>query len=1406
MQQSYTSSARFNFRIILVLFFLTSWSSWATAQTGEALHFASGDYIDLGNSLGNFGTGQFTFETWFKTSAGTQTLVSKRSGCAASSFWNVRLTATGEVSFEVCEAAGPVNLFSVVTPGSYIDNQWHHVACVRNGTNMRIHMDGYIVATLTTPVITSISNTALLKIGQSSCSNFVGWMDETRLYSGARTECSVYTNRLYEYESPSANLLFEFHYNQGTANGNNAGVTTIQDSGAAGNEGTLVGFSLTGTTSNWTGNGSPAQGLLTQPAVGVTVDTACTSYLWNGTTYTSSGTYLSTFTSVSGCDSISSLDLTIAKPISGGNQSACVGATLNPTAFSKAYASANQSNTSGGILWNGNAHWQSFTPSVNGSLNKVSLELRSSLAASSTSFEMTIYEGEGTSGVLIGTSTLVTLPAGSGYAYSDFDLSHANIYLRSGETYTFRMVAQNGFDQPWIRASNADPYANGRHSASSTSDMKFITYMTPILWYATLTGGSSIPNPSATSTTTFYAEVQAGSCTTSRTAVLLSFNAVALTVSGDTSLCPGESTSLTATGAVSYVWMPGSTTGSTRSVSPASTTTYTITGTNSFGCTLAVTKTVVVNNLPIVSISGLTAVTCPGYNITLTASGANSYTWNPGASTNSSVTFFPTTTTTYTVTGTNAAGCTNADTHVVNVPVLTLNVSPVNPTVCFGKSTTLTASGMSSYNWIPGNIQNSFLTVSPTVNTSYTVVGTDANGCSKVSSVTVLILSNPLVTVSGNSQVCTNASATLNASGAASFNWMPGNVSGSTKVFTIPSSTIYTVTGTANNGCTATATYLVTALPLPTVGVTASDSSICVGQTTTLSGNGGLSYSWLPGNQTGATLSVAPTSIATYTVTGTDANLCSNTSSITISIADQLIAQVVALSDSAFCTGGSVFLYTTPFASASTLPTCLPTTQVISPALVVSGSSGTKINRTCPTGYVAVGYKGRSGSLIDNFQLACRKLNGNGTLEPTVVYTAALGTSAGGSAVGPFLLSGNNMMVGLRAFTISSNNNFSAFRGFGQSALHILAQDSNSLSPISIATMGPFTTNTIGTQYAPNGYVVIGMRGPNQFFPTSIELISVPLAQFFATSYSWTNGSTVSSTQVSTGGIQTVTMVDGNGCTSTASKGVIQYPLPTVTANASATPICVGNSVTLQGGGAATYSWNNSVTNNSSFIPYATKAYQVVGVDANGCSNTSSIQVIVNPCGTTTHADVKLFIQGYYMGSGMMQETILNQGNISGANETDTITVELRDHANTATIIRTAQAVLHTDGTASANFSSLDNGFYFIVVKHRNAIETWSAQPVLISNSSTYDFSTAADQAYGDNQIEVETGTWAFYSGDIASDGAVDALDYLLLDSDITAGAYGYSPTDLTGDGYTDAFDYLILDPNLINGIGALTP
>ncbi|GBL35492.1 hypothetical protein EMGBS15_10870 [Filimonas sp.] len=114
-------------------------------------------------------------------------------------------------------------------------------------------------------------------------------------------------------------------------------------------------------------------------------------------------------------------------------------------------------------------------------------------------------------------------------------------------------------------------------------------------------------------------------------------------------------------------------------------------------------------------------------------------------------------------------------------------------------------------------------------------------------------------------------------------------------------------------------------------------------------------------------------------------------------------------------------------------------------------------------------------------------------------------------------------------------------------------------------------------------------------------------------------------------------------------------------------------------------------------------------------------------------------------------------------------------------------------------------GTYYIVVKHRNSIETWSAQPVAYT-IGTYDFTTAANKAYGNNMIQIESGKWAFYSGELNNDSNIDLLDMNILSTDINNFLTGYMATDINGDGNVDLLDTFPVETNISNFIFSSRP
>jgi hypothetical protein len=132
---------------------------------------------------------------------------------------------------------------------------------------------------------------------------------------------------------------------------------------------------------------------------------------------------------------------------------------------------------------------------------------------------------------------------------------------------------------------------------------------------------------------------------------------------------------------------------------------------------------------------------------------------------------------------------------------------------------------------------------------------------------------------------------------------------------------------------------------------------------------------------------------------------------------------------------------------------------------------------------------------------------------------------------------------------------------------------------------------------------------------------------------------------------------------------------------------------------------------------------------------------------------------------------------------------------------------LKTNGTAICNFPIVNDGNYYLVIKHRNAIQTWSATPIYLNSSPLiYDFSDAANKAFGANLVELQIGVFGLYSGDVNQDENVDNSDYSIWESDANDFSFGFYATDLNGDGNVDNTDYSIWEANSNNYIFSIHP
>lgn len=190
----------------------------------------------------------------------------------------------------------------------------------------------------------------------------------------------------------------------------------------------------------------------------------------------------------------------------------------------------------------------------------------------------------------------------------------------------------------------------------------------------------------------------------------------------------------------------------------------------------------------------------------------------------------------------------------------------------------------------------------------------------------------------------------------------------------------------------------------------------------------------------------------------------------------------------------------------------------------------------------------------------------------------------------------------------------------------------------------------------------------------------------------------------------------------------------------------------------------------------------------------SAALLYVNTNGTLQQnytLNLKAFIEGFYNNGSMIS---------------DTVTAELRTSTSPFSLVESKQLVLNSLGEGSATFSSVtDASNYYIVIKHRNALETWSKLPQqFLNNTLNYDFTVSSLQAYGDN-LKLKEGVWTIFSGDVNQDGAINIFDDVEIYNDSYLNQYRLI-TDINLDGAIDIFDDLIAYNNSYLGIVSKSP
>lgn len=303
-------------------------------------------------------------------------------------------------------------------------------------------------------------------------------------------------------------------------------------------------------------------------------------------------------------------------------------------------------------------------------------------------------------------------------------------------------------------------------------------------------------------------------------------------------------------------------------------------------------------------------IVCNGDEITLSATSASggTITWDGGVV--NGIPFTPPLgTTTYTAVSDNPLDCDYSIDIVVNdLPLVTANVD--DSEICLGESVVFNGGGATTYIWDMGVTDGVSYTPPALGTETYTVIGTDINGCINTANVDVTVLEIPTVTATvDETSICEGESVIFTSSGTAdTYSWDLGVIEGTAYVPGGVGTTTYTITGSYIGGCSATASVNVTVNPTPTVTASSSTTDACLGESVTLTGGGATTYAWDMGIANGIPFTVGTIGTFVYTVTGTSAAGCTNTASISINVVDCEPIYAGFLMDNSVCVGECITL------------------------------------------------------------------------------------------------------------------------------------------------------------------------------------------------------------------------------------------------------------------------------------------------------------------------------------------------------------------------------------------------------------------------------------------------------------------------------------------------------------------
>lgn len=854
-----------------------------------------------------------------------------------------------------------------------------------------------------------------------------------------------------------------------------------------------------------------------------------------------------------------------------------------------------------------------------------------------------------------GNTSILTAPAGAtAYEWQPTGQTTQTISVLPGATQTYTCIVSGvcGYKQTLTKTIVVKPLpviTINSGALLSTCGTQTTTLIgagaTSYTWNTGATTNSITVSP--TTTTNYTLTGKTNGCQ-SNTITTITVNPIPLVTTASTaSVCSGSSATLTASGAISYTWSPGGI-GSSIVISPSSNTVYNVTGINAQGCTKTVSSSVTVNSKP--SVSSTSVSICFGKTGTITSSGASTYLWSTG-STSNTISLSPSSTTNYTVIGTAANTCTNLAVGQISVTPLPI-ISVASATICQSKTYTLTASGGNLYNW--STIQTgTSINVTPTLTTVYTVTGTAISTCSNVTTATVTVRNLPQITPSpsvspSNCGAATGSITNVSVSGAPTlvYNWtnsLSALVGTSANLLNQPSGT-YNLQVTDGFGCVNLfGPYSIFNPGAPTApAASATAYSMCVGSPINLfaTGGAGVTYNWSGPNSFSSLVQnptiPSSTGLMTgiYSVYTTSAGCSGPASNVTITV-NALPNPSASSSAAAYCAGSTISLFASTAATYTWTGPGAFSSNLQNPTISSSSVSASGLYLLSVTNSNGCTNNTSINITVNNNPTATASANSG---IPICANTTIILNSGGGT--GYSWLGPNGFSSGTQNPTIPGAGTIYSGQYTVTVTNTVTGCSSIALTTVTVNAIPTFTANAStnicsgATLYlnAGGSALTYTWTGPGSYYST-LQNSSI------------TNASTLNI------GTYSVFVTDGNNCSSFQNVNVTIYAPVILTASALSQTICTGNNINLLGTGGGSYSWFgpnsfSSLIQNptiSSAPILASGIYTLTVTDANNCTGTSTVNININQTpvlisnagDTTCNGGVLLLLANFGLGSNV---------------------------------------------------------------------------------------------------------------------------------------------------------------------------